>query len=373
MGRRSTPPLRGIGRRGFLEAAGLAAVGGGGFLLGRGTAPANGQETAPPSEVADKALLNEILAASLGSRQRRKLEKTYVDAASTLAQIDAGFLALVTRNYRMELLDKRHDLRLGRHPGLPQLPQEIVSFVENYEVSYNSIPHHIHPEVVAISRDVYPKAREVIERLKPQLRPDMTPLALLRLASDDLMINPFGMAVLACYETPSAHTGYSDLYGFTYIGAAPALSQINPGAFPHAPQALEDLAFWLSQESGLSYKAENIPGSYRGDPTVNLSGGAIGLQFMPDKAVELHRLLRSVGVKFNPFDIESSLIAAWVFLARREHLSDNLIREGYMRNDDNQIRSALAKWNPYPSQINTVYNAAVAYYSDNMVGKPGAY
>lgn len=303
--------------------------------------------------------LQQILASPLFSAERSALEKSYASQAKGLEDIDRGFWVIQSQELRARLLDLRHQLRQAGHPLLISLPEAQARWAKNYQF----LPGlGIHPETLAACLDSYPVARRAIASLRDQLRPDLKDQAI---SIDDLMINPGGMAALSCYET-GWDLGTNLSYGFSNIGGNLAALEINQTYLPTALNSLNVLALRLRADTGLYYHLGNIIGSERGNPALNASGGAIGMQFMPDNALRLYDLLSEAGFKFNPFHLQSSLVAAWVFLARQEIFEGGGIRYGYRRNFPVESRLALAKWNPLTPQINSVYKAAVNYF-DNFL------
>ncbi len=219
--------------------------------------------------------------------------------------------------------------------------------------------HKIEPVVLNLCLIQKDKARQAIKLLQQKklinksLPADIDP--------DELMISPGGLAELVKQETDN----------FSHIGTSSAFDNINPVAFPEAIPALEKWAEILTQEvihpiyPQIKYDMFAIPGSSLGDTKINLSGGAIGLQFMPDNALEIYYLLKEVGVLFNPFDPFDSLIGAWVFLALQKNVFDKngqaAIRSGYQKSLPQKIYYSLAKWNPFKAEIEAIQEADSDY------------
>lgn len=350
--------------------------------------PKKVESISPPEKVLTPTdLLNEILSFPLRSAERIQKETEYVnrirqstnlEPTAKLKLIDSGFWVLSDINQRAYLLDLRYQQRGESNSGLSKLSSEQLKWAKETR---------IHPEVLGLCLDTEKKARDIIARLISldggkidKFRPDLVRLqefnhpkavSLGSVMISDMMINPGGMARLVCYETGLAR-GKEDaegflfnnfVYGFSFIGGKQAVTEINPEAFPTAIPALRELCELLKINTGLNFIPENIPGSEWRDKHINISGGAIGLQFMPSKALEIYYLLEKVNYKFNPFDLESALIGAWVFLARGELIGNNEVRFGYLKGHADKIKGAIAKWNPLADQINKIYNAAVDYYN----------
>ena len=154
-------------------------------------------------------------------------------------------------------------------------------------------------------------------------------------------------------------------YGFSFIGGETAYKELH-GRYEDTVSDLTELTRRLQQDTGLHFRSAYIPGSAQGNPNINESGGAIGLQFMPNKALEMYKMLGEVGYKFNPFDLTSAIVAAYVFLARQEVVGKDesgveLIRYGYLKGNDQSMSKSILKWNPLESEMKTVIAAAKAY------------
>lgn len=296
--------------------------------------------------------LTHILSLPLTSDGRTTAEVRYFVDSDDLESIDGGFQVLSRREIRALLFRKRHDLRLAGHPDLTPLAEAQTQW---------AISSDIHPEVLGICLDAYPKAKEVIAKLKPKLRPDLP-----NIDPDLLMINPGGMAELVRFETGFRFNPERLSHGFCDIGSGLAVEEVNLDQKKGFPTAIDDLTTLcqnLSADTNLPFDPQNLPGSLWGDRSKNVSGGAIGLQFMPPNALRIYRMLDEAGVKFNPFDLSTSLIGGWVFLAEQEFYQDGRVfRYGYLRGNRYAIESALQKWNPHDDQIYAIYNAASSYY-----------
>lgn len=360
---------RRINRRGFIINAGKAAGAAAGFAAGLGAGlaiprPPSPDTTPAVAEAENPPLierLNQILALPLNTDERLEKEGTYATWASDLEAIDKGLWVLSRPEQRARLIYKRATLREKGHPTLTRLSDAQRAWAQK---------NGIHPETLASCIDAFDPAKEAIEKLKKVLRPNLpasTP-------SEDLMINPGGMAMLMVTESGfklDPYPGNNDLWrGFVSIGQRPAVLEINPDKFPNAVPALRKLAENLRKDTGLNFDPENIQGSIRGDPQVNDSGGAIGLQFMPNNALKLYNMLASVGIKFNPFDITSSLVGGWVFLAEQVSFPDGSLRYGYQRGNPEAIRFAIEKWNQYDPQIRSIVEAAYDYYDTIIEPSP---
>lgn len=264
-------------------------------------APESKSQLLEPSSKKDaqKKTLNEILSLSHKDPERVELEKKYVESARSLEEIDQGFWVIVDRNERNLLLHKRGQLRLNQQEGLTPLTPEKIKWATDNE---------IHPEALAICEGVYPKALEVMTRLQK------TGVFGSGKKPYERLISPGGMAAITKEETAC----------FILIGDHVAMDKFKD--YPKELQALKILAQQLSQLTGLNYDPKNIPGSESGD---------IGFQMRPSTALEVLRDFQIIKEGFNIFDLESSTMGAYIYLASR----------GYDSQDPDQITKALTGWN----------------------------
>ena len=214
----------------------------------------------------------------------------------------------------------------------------------------------IHPEILGICLDAYPKALKIIEELmvKEKIRKDQIP-------AEDVMINPGGIARLIDYETGDFH--HFSRYAFTNVGEGIAIEQFkgDENELKRMVAALTALSLQISADTSLKFDPNRIVGSVPGNPEDG--GGAISIQFMPDNALAIYNLVKNntrEQHKLNVFDPSDSAIMAWIFLAIK----------GYWRNHELDIRDSLRRWNDSNVQIDTIYNTAVNYYNNFIRGKP---
>jgi len=114
--------------------------------------------------------------------------------------------------------------------------------------------------------------------------------------------------------------------------------------------------------TGLPYAADNISGSENIAVDVfgisNVSGGAIGPQFMPDNAkffldvyeyVQL-KLKKESGIDMPPMNLWSPFIGSMLVMA---YISGAWYkgRAGYEIGDADQRLKAFYKWNPHPDEM----------------------
>lgn len=279
--------------------------------------------------------LNGILSQKLFSHERIEAENAYAESVTALQEIDAGLSVCADIGARVRLLEKRAELRAQGHIFMVQLNESQREFCRE---------HGIDEEILAMCLDAREQAKAIIAKLQPEIREDE-----LGKSVDPamLMMNAGGVAQLIMQETS----------GFREIGGATAMSQLTD---PKDQVALKEYCRLISEETGLNYNPENVPGSERGDKTENWSGGAIGIQFMPQNAMEYHNLFKSVGEQANIFDPLTSIKMAWVFIARHEWVGPEKddFRWGYMKGDPEAIRKAIRKWNDLEREVQAIETSA---------------
>lgn len=196
---------------------------------------------------------------------------------------------------------------------------------------------------------------------------------------DSTLPNPGYMAMLLQTETGNPYS--TDKWAYVYVGDGLASQEINeaPNAFPNSNQFLRQVARHHQDATGLPYYDNwaMIPGSLRGNPGANLSGGAIGPQFMPINAMlfinkynEAKGRLRGDIPDINLWDPYTGTVLGYMYIASSfyarhgslEPIYDYL-RPSYRRGDDAVMRAATSKWNPHAGQINQIMEAAYSYSS----------
>jgi len=320
------------------------------------------QQTSNPNvlRISPEKLLSQILALPANTEERDDQERQYLAEIKdnlTLSAVTRGLWVTTEPLVRASLIDKRYLLRKKGTETLGVIPQEKANWTKTI----------VHPEVLGICLDVYPKAKEIIEALNKagKLRDDVPR----DIDPDSLMINPGGMAKLIETETGGVLFN-GTRYGFSFIGSGLAMENINdaPDAFPNAKSALRELCKRISSMTGLLFVPENIPGSVRGSG--DLSGGAISVQFMPDRALKEDDMIKQIiGRSLNIFDPVDATLMAWVYLAHdlsdkgaTPNLLDSRWRPGYLKGDISRIYGALRKWNPKQDQMDDIYYVAKNYY-----------
>lgn len=197
---------------------------------------------------------------------------------------------------------------------------------------------------------------------------------------ENTLPNPGYMAMLLQTETGNPYS--HDKWAYVYVGDGFASQEINESidAFPNSNEYLKKLAKHHQETTGLPFldNWESIPGSLRGDPSQNLSGGAIGPQFMPLNAVLFLNKYNTARDKMSNTDVPDLnlwdpytgtilgyLYIASAFYARHGNLEPvNVLRPGYMKGNDEMIRAATQKWNPHAGQINQIVTAGYSYWEE---------
>lgn len=349
------------------------------------TATATPEKAVNPESLEDIPLLNWILSMPPNDTRRKEAEAVFANRAKTLEQVDRGLWALANPQERGKLLSQRYGLRQNStdpkvREKLTKLDPDLIAWAKK-----EGVPR----EVLGICLDTYKIAERVIQKLidksiqdfRPDLfeenrftnlpedireevqaikdNPDKKPKEIMKnINAGRLMMNKGGMAMLMNYETG----------GFVNIGNGIALEELKATYSQNAQEQLQKIAERTSKITGLNYVAANIPGSVW--TPGNVSGGAIGPQFMPGAVLEMMDLFESVEETLNIFHPSWAVIASWVFLARSQYVGkgkkgENLYREGYLRGREDFaaiIREfTLGKWNPNENQIKTVIGTANSY------------
>lgn len=286
-----------------------------------------------------KQQMNEILGLELFSDVRNTVEQTYAESVQTLEGVDMALSVCADMDVRTYLINKRWELRQRGTPGMTQLTEDQLKFCYSRDIT---------PEVLGMCLDAYKDAKRIIGKLKGELRPDLP-----EIEAEMLMINPGGMAELIMQETS----------GFKTIGSKKAMTQLTSEI---DQESLVQLCALLSKDTGLQFDPHNVPGSDIGDPNVNWSGGAIGIQFMPGNALRYYRMFQEVGEEANIFDPLQSIKMAWAFVAHHERVGPepNAIRWGYVKGDNTAIELAIRKWNNLDSEVNAIMGSAYQYYDE---------
>lgn len=342
--------------------------------------------------------LSQIVNIQLNTPERLAAEASYVSDVfaknhPSTQDIDQGLWVITSPKMRQSLLTLRYNLRYSQaDTRLNPLSDAKKEWTKEHGMSF---------ETLAIALDAYPKAKRILEAIlkndKAQFRPDIQykeQIGLLpkgtfaNLTAEQMMINPGGMAKLIITETGGlayeAENGHPAAHeGFTTIGQHPAWDETNISIFPTGHISLDNLAKMLQYQTNINYQTRNIPGSARGDHQMNASGGAVGIQIMPDNLMKILKLVNNPDLQLadsdrwlNVFDLTDATVLAWIFLAQGVKVGneDDAFRIGYLRGpaDKNAPESikkyfakfrnwAIKKWNPFEPQIDAIMQAANSY------------
>jgi hypothetical protein len=276
-----------------------------------------------------KQKLDEILLLKLNSPERRTHEQQYLTQSTTLEDIDLGLDVCIDKSVRMQLLDKRWELRKNGRTELKKLEDTDLQWANR---------NGIHPEVMALCFDNYHFILHAMEMLQKQGSYSS------KVPENEMVISPYGMAMIA--QTESG--------GLINIGKYPAASEINTDEYRIEYSSLVSLLDIMRHETGLSYRLENIPGS-ENPQTEKSSGGALGvMQIMPSSVLEKSTEFRENFFPpplTNPFNIKWSLLAATMLLAEK----------GYNATDKQKVEKALLAWNNDKSQAQRILKADLEY------------
>lgn len=329
-----------------------------------------------------KQKLNEILSMSLDDK-RGTAESEFTERnCNFLTEIDQALAVITHPAVRTKLLLKRYDLRQKGLEGLTPLSEPLIAW---------SVEQNLHPEILGLCLDVFPKAQEIINHLYAKgngaFRPDLEskikegsfpPNLLPQLNAFQFMINAGGLAKLIWTETGSevpfvfnGKTEYVGL-GLVNIGQTPAINNFNPKYFPEYIKDLQSIIDSVNEKTGLRYQINNIPGSQASSS--DISGGAVSTQMMPN----VIKKIEDLSGYLNPFDIKDAVLMSWIFLAMGEKVSNDKYRFGYLKDIAQALqpdvcarirKAALTKWNPSETQVGKILQAAESYY--DQIVKPG--
>ncbi len=288
--------------------------------------------------------LNTILKQDLFIYERNEAEMEFAENVQSLKDIDLGLSVCAELGARIRLLEKRAEIRAKGTEGMIQLTDVQKAFCAENGVD---------EEILGMCLDAYEDAKAIIRKVQPKIRADEEGKLV---DPEKLMINPGGMAKLIMEETS----------GFKTIGSKKAITQLFGPEAQNNTAALTKLCELLSDDTGLNFDPNNVPGSDVVDFTVNESGGAIGIQFMPGRALDYYNLFKEAGEDGNIFDPLQSIKMAWTFVACHERVAPGPdgFRWGYMRGNDKAIDFAIRKWNDLDSEVNAIKGAAYDYYED---------
>lgn len=340
-----------------------------------------------------KAKLDALLSVSLKDPKRSALEKEYVQWANTIEDVSLGLKCVVNSNSRIALLEKSYDLRTAENPAHQSLTPEQLAWVD-FE--------NIHPETLAMSSEARVIALRIlgdiikqkgIEKFRPDIanrikKGELDPNFLSGLVNNPelMLLSEGGMARLVVTESgqglprPNRSLVAKALdkvrgighdwiqYGFAYIGNKPAMEMTNNAT--NQPkvtndEAIDTLAKIISEDTGLKFITQNIPGSERDEGSS--TGGALGLQIMPNVALRMYKGLKEYFKPGDPLphplDPVGATILAYIYIAQGVPIGNDTFQDGYIKPplyanskdiSDNINFEAIKSWNAHASQINQI-------------------
>ncbi|MBI2593098.1 hypothetical protein HYW44_00440 [Candidatus Daviesbacteria bacterium] len=284
-----------------------AATGGGAALLNstNKAKPEPKRVTPEPTRAANekqtfREISNQILSLKPTSPERVNLEKNLAGEVATPEQIDKSLWVISDINIRLDLLNKRYNLRLNGREGLKPLSPEKEAWANS---------KGIHAEALALCEESYREAVRIMEILRGKGIFKTDPPAQRRI------MNPGELAeVLVIESSAGTNTGQTKLVDFFKT-------------FPIETTALSELAAHTSLITGLDYSSDRVLGSSTGDMGP--------FQFRPSTAMEAVSDAAKAGVMLNIFDISEAGIAALIYLASK----------GYDIDRPEKRKEAVTGWN----------------------------
>lgn len=353
------------------------------------------QPSAESRETLGRRKLNALLAVSLKDPNRRVLEKEYSQWAENQREVELGLRSVVDPNSRIALIEKRYNLRYPDNPLHKPLSPEEAGWADS---------ENIYSETLAMCKEAKVYAQRIIgemirERGIAWFRPEIADRVkkgeldaqILDVLAENpklMLLSEGGMARLVVTESgqglPRPNSGFVNKaldkirgvgqdwiqYGFAHIGTKPAIEMtVNTEGQPKITndKAIEDLAKVISEDTGLNFIPQNIPGSEK--DANSSTGGALGLQIMPARALAMHENLKkytkSGDPLLHPLDPVGAMVMAYIFVAQGVQTKDGF-QYGYIKpplNVGNQDISgrinfdAIRSWNADAKQITQILNS----------------
>lgn len=319
-----------------------------------------------PETKPDYPRLNHILELPLGSIERKSAEENYVREVKTLEQIDTGLNVVVDPELRIELLDKRYQIRLTGPEvvtGLRQPTDEELAWC-NKPRKAGQDQKRIHPEDLMRCTDDFFLALKDLEDKEAeaeQLHPGQGKRKLLELYKQDLLEEeikivggkkvgrlskgeietirlrdflpkPGGMVGIRFAES-RASSPKTDLW---YMGASIGKDPVEDFIHGETPQETTRLINLynqfreaLSAAGPLKYPARSIPGS----KTADIGPNQIYVETLGTLFKYLHDNFK---IAFNP--VGMSTREAYLFLGRGSAWTDaktgtRIVQKGYLIGD----------------------------------------
>lgn len=318
---------------------------------------------------------------------RKELTAGRADMSDVLTALQTS-ATVEGRHYGMDLIWQGRQAGELEKYGMDKLDDERVKWAKENKID---------PRILAIAGDVRKMALQILMSdpymfLEQEIKPPSQWTEEDKKEIENLIPSAGMIAMLMMTETN----------GSMNLGGDFAINHINPEVFASGPTDLDEVAKQLKQMTGFNFTRGNIPGSERGNPLHNLSGGAIGPQFMPILwllfADKYNAVNKKMGYKFpplSPLDPIMGTLLATLYLAssfkHREGLANGTrvkdeatLRAGYEKRDlatlikypqlfeseknwnklwgeRTKLYKVIAKWNPWHPQIIEVMEAAISY------------
>lgn len=316
-----------------------------------------------------------------------ELNKGNADISDVLLTLEMS-ATVKGRNYGLELIWQARQNGLLEKYGLDKLGDERVKWAKDNDID---------PRMLAMAGDARKMVLHILMSdpymfLEQGIKPPSQWTEEDKSSLVDKIPNAGMIAMLMKTETEA----------YKNIGTDWAIKHLNPEVFASGPADLQAIAGKLKEQTGFEVTKDNIPGSERGNPLYNLSGGAIGPQFMPLlwrvfelKYNETNKKRTNKFPPLSPFDPIMGTMMATLYLSsyfnHREGLAngkwvkdDSTLRIGYENEYLNlfikypqllqfekiedkkwasrsKLYQVIAKWNPWHPQIIQVIEAAITY------------
>jgi hypothetical protein len=318
---------------------------------------------------------------------RKELTAGRADMSDVLTALQTS-ATVEGRHYGMDLIWQGRQAGLLEKYGMDKLDDQRIKWAKENKID---------PRILAIAGDVRKMALQILMSdpymfLEQEIKPPSQWTEEDKKEIENMIPSAGMIAMLMMTETD----------GYKNVGSDFAIKHLNPEVFASGPADLDEIAKQLKQSTGFNFTRGNIPGSERGNPLHNLSGGAVGPQFMPVLwllfADKYNAVNKKIGNKFpplSPFDPIMGTMLSTLYLAssfkHREGLAngtrvkdESTLRAGYEKRDldmfikypqlfeeeksegklwstRSKLYKVISKWNPWHPQIIQVIEAAISY------------
>jgi hypothetical protein len=281
------------------------------------------------------------------------------------------------RAWGSELLWKKRQSGQLKEYGINPLDENRIKW---------AIDNDIDPRILAISIDAVGPTLDLLKAAPDLFFEAVKPQDRYKINFEDSVPNPGAFSKLNMtetgYQSSNSTNPINENWGYVFIGGSTAWNEINvnnPDAFPSGHEDLIWIAQSLESTSGIPYAkyVDKIPGSEWGNRLFNISGGAIGPQFMPLNArlfmqwyTEANNRLGNKYPEVNLFEPYTGTILSYLYLAsewygRHGDVDSKTIyvRPGYKAsNSELEKIESFQKWNP-TWQAGVALLAGYSYYN----------